>query len=129
MQTRGLFQNIPENDLLSFYEQENPQYQRPVDFLLFKKDDVAVATDIPRKSIRYDRKIPKELGERLTEWAMVINLVASHFEDIDKTKLWFQIPNPLLGNISPRDMIILGRFNRLYKFIITAIDENNLQSA
>ena len=29
--------------------------------------------------------------------------------------------NPLLGDISPRDMIRLGRFERLRKFIINAV--------
>ena len=123
-QAQELFNNIPRNDVLGFFKNGEPQYKRPVEFLRFKKDDVAVATNTPKSSIRYDQKMPEELKERLTEWATAINLVASYFEDTDKTMLWFQVPNPLLGNVSPRDMIRLGRFKKLYKFIVSALDEN-----
>ena len=125
-QAKKLFKNVPEKDILNFYKGEIPQYHRPVDFLHFRKDEVAAATGTPKKSVRYDGKIPKILSKRLTEWATAINLVASHFNDIDKTKLWFQTPNPILGNASPRELIILGRFKKLYQFIVTAIDENSV---
>jgi hypothetical protein len=39
--------------------------------------------------------------------------------------LWFKTRNPLLGDISPRDMIRLGRFERLRKFIINAAIKKN----
>ena len=121
-----LFDNLPEKDILGFYNQGVPQYRRPVEFLHFKKDDVALATNIPKNSVRYDQKMPVELAERIVEWAMAINLVAGHFNDMDKTKLWFQAPNPILGNHTPINMIRLGRFKKLYKFIIAALDENHL---
>ena len=112
------------NDKLNFYKDEVPQYQRLVEFLNFRKDDIAIATNTPKNRVRYDKRIPRELGKQLQEWAIAINLVANHFNDIDKTKLWFQTPNPLLGHIAPRDMIRLGRFKKLYEFIIASIDEN-----
>jgi hypothetical protein len=68
--------------------------------------------------------MPAELRERLIEWATAINLVANFFGDGDKALLWFQTPNPLLGNMTPRDMIRVGRFKKLLKFIQTALDEN-----
>ena len=40
-----------------------------------------------------------------------------------KTKLWFQTPNPMLGNVSPRDMIRLGRYNKLVRFVTQAMEE------
>lgn len=119
-----LFGNVPQNDTLGFYKNGVPQYKKPVDFLNFRKDDVAVATNRPKNSVRYDQKMPEELKERLIEWATAINLVAGYFNDADKTMTWFQVPNPELGSISPRDMIRLGRFKKLYKFITTALDEN-----
>jgi hypothetical protein len=75
-------------------------------------------------SIRYDLKMPEELMERMREWATALNLVANFFNDEHKTMLWFQLPNPLLGNMTPREMIRVGRFNKLLKFIQTALDEN-----
>jgi hypothetical protein len=92
--------------------------------LKYKKQDVAKATNVPLGSIRYDAKMPAELRERLTEWAIAINLVAAFFRNQQRTLLWFQTTNPLLGGLSPRDMIRLGRFQKLFKFINTALAEN-----
>lgn len=85
---------------------------------------MATASDISFKSVRYDKKMPKALKERLIEWVIVINFVESYFHDLNKTILWFQVPNPQLGGISPRDMIRLGRYEKLRKFIQTALKEN-----
>ena len=120
----ALFDNIAQEDPLGFYQDGSAQYERPVEFLHLRKDEIAAATELPKKSIRYDGKIPPVLKERLHEWAQLINLVAGHFNDPDKTMTWFQTPNPLLGNISPKQMIVLGRFNKLFEFIKTALDEN-----
>lgn len=43
--------------------------------------------------------------------------------DKDKTKLWFETPNPLLG-ISPAKMIEVGRYDKLLKWAKQQIDEN-----
>jgi hypothetical protein len=52
-------------------------------------------------------------------------LVAQFFDgDAAKTALWFKTPNPLLGNLSPRDMIRYGRYDRLRRFVLDALDEN-----
>jgi hypothetical protein len=64
--------------------------------------------------------------ERLEEIAITVNMVAKFFDgDVDKTVTWFKARNPLLGDVSPRDMIRLGRFERLRKFIINAILDKN----
>ena len=119
-----LFDTVPSKDVLGFYRKGVPQYKKPVEFLNFKKNEIALAADTPVNSIRYDGKMPEELRQRIMEWAMAINLVASFFGDMDKTRLWFQIPNPQLGNISPKDMIKLGRFKKLNKFILSALQDN-----
>ena len=73
-------------------------------------------------SVRYDQLIPIVVRERLEEIASTINLVAKQFEgDLDKTAAWFKAKNPLLGDVSPRDMIRLGRYDRLRRFIINAM--------
>lgn len=112
------------NDVGKFFKNGEVDTEKVVKFLKYKKEDVAVASGVPVSSVRYDAKIPAVLIERATEWATSINLVASHFNDIEKTMLWFQVPNPLLGNMSPKDMIRVGRFKKLFKFIQTALDEN-----
>lgn len=65
-----------------------------------------------------------DIENRLKEWAVAINLVAGFFKDQDKTMLWFQTPNPLLGNVSPAEMIKMGRFLKLLRFIQTALEDN-----
>jgi hypothetical protein len=48
-------------------------------------------------------------------------LVAEYFKgDLEKTALWFKIDNPMLGDVSPREMIRAGRFKKLIKFIYNA---------
>ena len=68
--------------------------------------------------------MPKELQERVQEWAVALALVAQYFKNEQKTVLWFKTPNPLLGNITPRDMIRVGRFKKLRLFILDALSEN-----
>lgn len=53
--------------------------------------------------------------------ANIANLVSEYFQgDAQKVKLWFHLPNPMLGNISPRDMVRLGRYERLLNFVLDA---------
>jgi hypothetical protein len=116
----ALFDTVPE-DCLSI----NRDYRKIVSLLNFEKKDVAKAANIPLASVRYDEKMPRELRERFSEWAVLLNLVASYFKgDPEKTVLWFTVRNPLLGNVAPRDMIRFGRYNKLYHFIWNAIHEN-----
>ncbi len=121
----SIFDTVPKKDYLSFFEEKTPRYNRIIDFLDFKKEDISKAADVPLSSVRYDNKIPKELHERIREWAILLNLVAGHFKgDSNKTALWFTVPNPLLGNVTPRDMIRFGRYKKLFRFILNALAEN-----
>lgn len=43
--------------------------------------------------------------------------VFSFFNEIPKTKLWFETENPLLGNLRPMDMILARRTDKLFTFI------------
>lgn len=123
--TEDIFATVPKKDYLSFFEDDKPNYKKIVNFLDFKQEDISKAADVPLSSVRYDDKIPRELHERIREWAILLNLVAGHFKgNTHKTTLWFTIPNPLLGNVTPRDMIRFGRCRKLFKFIINALTEN-----
>lgn len=44
--------------------------------------------------------------------------------DVEKTKLWFETPNYLLGYVRPSEMIILGRAERLLQMIQNQLEEN-----
>lgn len=126
--TSGLFETIPKKDYLGLFPQGNTDFQKVVNLLEFKKKDVARASNISIQSIRYDRpKMPKELEDRLIEWAIALNLVAQFFRDEHKTLLWFKTPNPLLGDMTPRDMIRVGRFKKLHRFIQNALSADEPQ--
>jgi hypothetical protein len=121
----SLFRTSPKDYFHLFNENAFVDGEKVVKLLRYKKEDVSVATSVPLSSIRYDKKkMPAELRERLTQWATALNLVASFFQDQGKTIVWFFMPNPLLGGMSPRDMIRVGRFKKLLNFIQTALDEN-----
>lgn len=119
------FSTVPDKDYLALFDGARPKGEDVVKFIHLKKEEIAKAADVPLNSVRYDEKMPAELEQRLKEWAILFNLVAQHFEgDLKKTSLWFTMPNPMLGNISPRDMIRFGRSQKLVKFILNAIAEN-----
>lgn len=119
-----LFRTVPTEDHLSLFTSGHTDYQKVVRLLDFNKRDVAKALNISSMSVRYDRKMPKELEERVQEWAVALALVAQYFRNEQKAILWFKTPNPLLGNITPRDMIRVGRFKKLHRFILNALGEN-----
>lgn len=125
MSEATLFQTVPKQDYLALFPPAGTDYQKVVKLLDFRKKDVARASHIALHSVRYDPpKMPKELEDRIQEWAVALNLVAQFFKDEQRTILWFKTSNPLLGDITPRDMIRIGRFKKLRQFILSALNEN-----
>ena len=121
----ALFEPVPKEDYLTLFPSGDTDYEKVVDLLDFRKKDVARASNVALHSVRYDPpKMPRELQDRIQEWAVALNLVAQFFGDEQKTVLWFKTPNPLLGDIAPRDMIRIGRFKKLRQFILQALSEN-----
>lgn len=117
----GLFDSLPE-DYFQFGHGSKFKPRAVPDVLGLKKEDVSRIASVSVKSVRYDDSMPEQMLERLEEIGTTINLVAGFFAgDADKTVAWFKARNPLLGDVSPRDMIRLGRFERLRKFIVNAM--------
>src|SRR5881392_3427038 len=123
--SRTLFATVPDKDYLGFWADQTLNAREVVDFLDLNKRDVAKLAGVASASVRFDQKIPKEVLDRLKEIANICGLVAQFFGgDIAKTALWFKTVNPLLGNISPRDMIRYGRYEKLRHFVMSALEEN-----
>lgn len=117
----GLFDTVPD-DVLNFGRGEAFSAKKVPALLGLKKEDVSRLASVSVKSVRYDDAIPEQVRDRLEEIASTINMVAKAFDgDADKTAAWFRARNPLLGDVAPRDMIRLGRYERLRKFIINAM--------
>lgn len=114
-----LFDTVAHRDFIGVNQEHGAE--NVVNFLDFKKNDISKATGQPKASIRYDDRASKELINRLKEIGNIINLVIEQFDgDTKKTVLWFNTKNPMLGNISPIDMIRFGRYEKLQKFIFNA---------
>jgi len=123
--TRELFSTVAKKDYLGFWADQSLKARTVVDFLDLDKWDVAKLAGVATSSVRFDQKIPKEVLERLQEIANICGLVAQFFDgDVAKTTLWFKTENPLLGKISPRDMIRYGRYEKLHRFVMSALEEN-----
>jgi len=121
----GFFDVVPP-DAMQFGQGGAFMPKRVPELLDLKKEDVSRLSGVAVSSVRYDDAMPTPMRDRLEEVANTINMVASLFAgDVNKTAAWFKARNPMLGDISPRDMIRLGRYERLRKFIINAMNERN----
>ena len=118
-----LFDTVPE-DLLQFGHGQQFNAKKAASFLSLKNADVGRISSVAPKSVRYDQNMPEAVKTKLEEIAGTVNLVAKQFDgDPHKTVTWFKASNPLLGDVSPRDMIRLGRYDQLRRFIIHAMVE------
>jgi hypothetical protein len=121
----GLFDAVPQ-DVMNFGQGMAFQPRKVPDLLGLKNEDVSRLSGISLSSVRYDDNMPEQMRDRLEEIGNTINMVATMFNgDVNKTATWFRVRNPMLGDISPRDMIRLGRYTRLRKFIINAMNTRN----
>jgi len=59
-------------------------------------------------------------------WQKVFDFLGG---DTMKTIAWFDTPNPGLGNVSPYDMIMLGKEKKLEKFIDDAMEMNKFHGS
>lgn len=117
----NLFDTVPE-DLMHFGQGDAFDAKRVSTFMDLKKADVSLLASVAESSVRYDHAIPAAVRDHLEDISVIVNLVAKHFEgDADKTMAWFKARNPLLGDVSPRDMVRLGKYDRLRRFIVQAL--------
>lgn len=108
-------------DVLNLFRDGHPDYKRIAELTKLSKTDLGKISQVAKSSVRFDAHIPEPVAERLREIANIANLVAEFFNgDAQKTALWFEIANPMLGNISPRTMIRLGKYKRLLSFVLQA---------
>jgi hypothetical protein len=119
--TSSLVNHIAREDLLHLYRDGHPEYKRIADLTKLSKADLGKISGVAKSSVRFDAHIPEPVAEKLREIANIANLVAEFFSgDAQKVGLWFEIANPMLGNVSPRDMIRIGRYKRLLNFVLEA---------
>lgn len=65
------------------------------------------------------------MTEQIDYWQESKRLVAEFFKrEPHKIKLWWLTKNPGLGNVSPVDMLLVGREKKLYEFIKSSLEGN-----
>lgn len=121
----SLFSSVYRGDPLNFWAGAGLDYERVRDLVGLSNSDLSRVAHVAKASVRFDERIPPELKERMEQIANCCAMVAEHFKgDAQKVALWFGAQNPMLGNISPRDMIRYGRFAKLQRFIVGALSES-----
>ncbi len=124
MASPGLFMTVP-TDYLNFGVGQSFNPKAVTELLNLRKNEVSKIAHVSPASVRYDEGMPMAVRDRLEEIASICNMVAGFFDgDAEKTALWFKTQNPMLGEVAPRDMVRLGRYDKLRKFVITALMEN-----
>lgn len=120
-QMHDFLNTVPQHDYLHLLEGNNTA-KKVTEFLELDRYQVAKAMGLDKTQVRFDDQIRKDLKKRLEEIAIICELMAGYFHgDARKTALWFQVANPALGGISPRDMIRYGRYKKLALFIRNAL--------
>ena len=115
-----LFANLPTGNLLGVIKENGVyDYQQAAKLVgINSKKAVAKAAGIPELSVRYDDRMSVNLKEFFNEIISVLSIVAKEMNnDKDKVRLWFSMPNPVLGGVSPSQMILIGKYKKLLKFI------------
>ncbi len=120
-QMSDVFATVPQtHKVKEFYDSDGKLKALEVlAFLDFHKRDMCVATMIKPGSMRFDHRMPKIVERYLADIVNCIEHVDEYFEgNHTKTKTWFLVKNPMLGEIAPRALIRIGRVQKLLKMII-----------
>ena len=110
---------------MDFGEEPVSRAEAIAKFLGLKTTEIARLVQVPVASVVWDSTTTQRVQDHLAAIGKEIDLVAKVFDgDKAKTALWFQTPNPLLGEIAPVELIRVGKFDNLRKFIQSAVAPN-----
>lgn len=56
---------------------------------------------------------------------LIWKYLTNYFKDLEKVDYWLNTVNPLLGNISPIEMMALGKGKKVFRMIKNSIEGNN----
>src|SRR5262249_8366679 len=110
------------------YRDGQPDYKRIADLVQLSTGDLRKLARFAKFVVSFDASVPVPVSERRRELADIANLVAEYCDgDVQKVGLWFELQNPMLGNISPRSMIRYGRQKKLLNFVLAAREAENVR--
>lgn len=90
------------------------------------KNDQPIRMRAPGHRTRDKLGLPRQGRdiERGSDAEEICSLVADHFGgDREKAALWFRIKNPMLGGLSPRDLLVCGRGAQLKRRVLEALSD------
>lgn len=65
------------------------------------------------------------MDDEYENYNIIVDLVMTHMGwDMDHTLTWMNMENPLLGGVSPMQMVLMGRSSKLLSFVQACIDES-----
>lgn len=64
-----------------------------------------------------DQKADPEFQHMGEVYHRLSQKVNAFFQDEEKTRLWFETPNPMLGDTTPNHLILFGREAKLERWI------------
>ena len=117
-QRNSCLEHAVTGDPLAFCAGPSFQAKRVAKALGLTKTDLSRLAQVAAASVSYDDSMPEEVRRLLEQIGKTIQLVAGAFGgDAERTIAWFKARNPMLGDVSPLEMIRLGRHERLRKFV------------
>lgn len=120
-----LYSNVANADPLHFGQGNALNYKSVAEFLELGPESLSKMSGVSKSSVRFDNRIPPDLKTHLEQIANICSLVAEYFDgNAERTALWFKTPNPMLGGVTPRDMIRVGRYKKLLQFVSQAREDN-----
>ena len=126
MNQQILLNTIPQHSPFWNQESKDLDYKKIARTFFDRKEKrIGQLTGVDKKSVRYDSKMPTEVKVFLQFMATIFHLVYKYFDhDFNKTKMWFELPNPMMGGrITPKTMIYIGRHKKLLQIISSALQE------
>jgi uncharacterized protein (DUF2384 family) len=103
---------------MEFYSpQGEVQVEKVWDTLSASRTELATALGYEPDQLRPERLTGKA-KERVEQIASALEFVSETFGgDINKTLYWIRTPNLNLGNYSPKQLILRGKFKKVLEFI------------
>lgn len=115
----GLFKTVAQQDYIGI---SKAGIKAVIEFLNLDEYDISKTCGLSKKRTTQTSRLPRHAQETLEEIGDTINITTSFYEgDLSKTAMWFRTPNPMLNDLTPRDMVRFGMHEKLRKFIIDAV--------
>lgn len=117
MVTNQITNSLPKNYLKLFDDNGDVLIEETQKFMEISRLELAELFSLSQDQLRPDRIRPRT-KEKIAELAGALEFVAESFNgDTKKAKAWFKMPNLNFGGISPRELILRGKKNKVIQFI------------